>query len=450
MPGPTFYRSFTHRIGQSQKIVSFVNEHNIMGDFIFYWYGPILVVLATDPESAKFVLKESRLEKAGILHAKISRRFKQKFGQDILSSNGELWRKHRLFANPGFSDDSLSYYLPTMIELADKSIATISPAPADQNVFELLSRFTLDVLGKTIFNYDFKRIEGENDKYYRAYKSIIGLPCVSTLLMMMASLPFIEKLPFKSVREFHHSIDVMEGFFLEMIEETKKHPSNNCILSRLIEGVEKDQCLSNVELMSDIWIFFLAGHDTTSIALTWACRCMVEYPVIQEKLYSEIIEKIGTERIPTEKEFNEMVYLNCFIQEVLRLHTPVPSLTSRIATEDIKYKDQLIPKGARVGLLFHHIHTHPLYWDDPQTFNPDRFLPEERKGRNHFMHVPFSTGPRQCIGTNFSLNEQRVFLIRLLQKYRLVRTDESKMWPMESMIQINGDQYNIPLKFIPR
>jgi len=207
--------------------------------------------------------------------------------------------------------------------------------------------------------------------------------------------------------------------------------------------------LKREELLSDLWVLFLAGHETTSTALVWACNCLREYPDIQEKLFREIESKLGLEKVPTEEDLSQLTYLDCFINEVLRLHPPVTVLGTREAVEDVPYKDQIIPKGARVGILFQALHTNPEYWEDPDRFDPDRFLPEKKKGRNHFIHIPFSSGLRQCIGTSFSLVEQRLFLSRLLQKYRVIDPVKNNAFPMNHFILL-GKNNQINVRFAKR
>lgn len=180
-----------------------------------------------------------------------------------------------------------------------------------------------------------------------------------------------------------------------------------------------------------------------------ALNCLRAYPEIQDKIYQEIVQKVGTDKIPTESDLKQLTYLDCFIQEVLRLHTPVPVLETRIASEDIPYKNMIIPKGTRLGIFFQVLHTNPEIWKEPFEFKPERFLPENKKGRDHFVHVPFSAGLRQCMGMNFSLIEQRLFLTRLLQKYEVVGPEKKKVFGIDQIAPMGRD-YSVPVRLIKR
>jgi len=149
------------------------------------------------------------------------------------------------------------------------------------------------------------------------------------------------------------------------------------------------------------------------------------------------------DRTPTELDFEKLVYLDKFINEVLRLRSPASLVISRKANEDIKYKDITIPKGTLVGIYYQMIHSNPLYWDEPEKFNPDRFSRENRKGRNPFVYIPFSAGPRECIGTNFSLSEQRLFITRMLQRYRVVDPVDHQPFPEKNYFAFGLPERNI-------
>jgi len=279
------------------------------------------------------------------------------------------------------------------------------------------SRLTLDLLGNSIFHYDFGRLDGKINSYYNSYQNILSLQ--SRIFGLLESIfPVLDNLPIPHAKSVHDSVDNMKSLFLQMIDERKSGKKFGDILEKLLEATGSE--LSPTELFSNLWIFFVAGHETTATALAWACTCLSAYPAIQERIFQEIIEKVGPESLPTLENLNKLEYLDCFINEVLRLHNPVQILPTRVAIEDVSYNKQLIPKGSLVAIGIDVIHKNPNYWPDPEKFDPDRFLPENKKGRNHYAYLPFSLGPRQCIGNIFSLIEQRLFLVCLLQKFRVL------------------------------
>jgi cytochrome P450 len=381
-------------------------------------------VVAVDPEAIKFVLKEPSIIKVpGNLFA--SPKQISYFGKSMIAYNGDDWRRAHNIVSSGFTSQALSGYIPTFLELSNKALKMI-PADTDFETGDFLSRFTIDVLGLTIFNHDYRRMEGKtDDRYYGAYQAIF---ITNPWKRMILAYPWAEKLPFQFVREHYQSLEILKEFFKEMIKEQREKGANDSVLSKLLQASGNQEILSDQEILSNIWLFFLAGHETTARAILWELHYLRLYPDIQEKVYEEIHREIG-DREPQESDLGKLVYLDIFINEVLRIRSPAPIIRGRMATKDIAYKNMIIPKGATVSLYFHINHTNPDFWEDPLKFDPERFNAENKKGRHHFLYVPFGAGLRQCIGNNFSLIEQRIFLIRLLQKYRVVNPKEHK--PLE-------------------
>jgi len=431
MPGASWYESFTYfRQDNPKATVDFVRDRKLYKDFFLAWLGFKFTVVAVDPEAVKFVLKEpSFIKVPGNLFA--SPKQLDYFGKSMITYNGDDWRRTHNIVSSGFTSQALSGYIPTFLELSNKALGMI-PADVDFEIGDFLSRFTIDVLGLTIFNHNYRRMEGKNDRYYGAYRAVF---ITNPWKRMLLAYPWAEKLPFKFVKDHYQSLEILKEFFLEMIKEQKEKGANDSVLSKLLQASGTNQeFLTEQEILSNIWLFFLAGHETTARALVSELQYLRLYPDIQEKVYEEIHRVIGADREPKESDLEKLVYLDTFINEVLRIRSPATIIRGRMATKDVAYKNMIIPKGSIVSLYFHINHTNPDIWEDPLKFDPERFNAENKKGRHHFMYVPFGAGLRQCIGNNFSLIEQRIFLIRLLQKYRVVNPKEMKPLPEDSMM----------------
>jgi len=211
--------------------------------------------------------------------------------------------------------------------------------------------------------------------------------------------------------------------------------SENSEKEEKIPGGVKNPHLTSKELYANLFIFFLAGHDTTAAALSWGVGYLAKYPEEQQKLYDQIYSVLG-DKPPTIEDLDKFPYLDQFIFEILRMHPPVGDLTTRKANSDITYnppdggKTVIIPKGSIVGIDINTIHHSPKYWEEPYKFNPSRFDPAKKK-KHKFQFLPFSLGPRECIGTKFSLIEQHLFLIRLLQLFK-VELPENEPFSMKT------------------
>jgi len=410
----------------STELTKLVDEEKIKDGFIHFWAGPNFGMAAIHPDAAKFVLKSSDDFPKQFISPQY---FREKFGYNLVSVNGDVWRRHRNYVNSGFNSKAYNEYYPTFSLMVEK---TLSKMEADAKIGDVemrnwFSKFTLDLLGNSIFHHDFGRLEDKSTYAYDSYTQLLLLRQGNFYGRLLTLFPWLDYLPIPPTNRFHSAVDNIISLFHQIIKERQSGQKYGDILDNLLNSqTEKTGGLSQTELISNLWIFFLAGHETTSSALTSECICLAKYPDIQEKIYQEIQNTIGN-GTPSLDDLSKLSYLDNFIHEVMRLHPPVSFLPTRKASRDVQYNDQVIPKDTFVGLFISSIHKHPDFWPNPENFDPDRFLPENKKGRHHYAYLPFSLGPRQCIGNIFSLIEQRLFLTRLLQKFRVLPPKNSPL-----------------------
>eukprot|EP01125_Pyxidicula_operculata_P022972 TRINITY_DN9724_c0_g1_i1.p1 TRINITY_DN9724_c0_g1~~TRINITY_DN9724_c0_g1_i1.p1 ORF type:complete len:357 (+),score=57.59 TRINITY_DN9724_c0_g1_i1:507-1577(+) len=294
------------------------------------------------------------------------------------------------------------------------------------NMKSYLSQITLDILGLSVFGYDFGGLEGKFDEVYGHYSKFIYLNHNPLPRMF----PWLEYTPYAPIKAQRSSLAKLFKFFNEVIKKTIEDPSNNTLLSHMImsvdvgENSDEQQKLSQDELYANMFVLFLAGHETTTDALGWALLRLAHHPDIQENIYEEISEKVGVNQL-TFEILGELKQLKLFINEVLRLHSPASLLPFRRTTRDLNYKGVTIPKGHIVTLNQHAIHRNPKYWDDPDRFDPSRF---EKKDviKHRAAYQPFSVGIRECIGKQFSLMEQRLVLAELIRRYKISAPDSGQ------------------------
>jgi len=230
-----------------------------------------------------------------------------------------------------------------------------------------------------------------------------------------------ENLPFGPVAQLNKEVSIMKEFLNKLIDERKAQKGKKDILASFIQASEAaDQGLTHQEIVSNTFILFLAGHETTATALMYLLYELSIHQDIQDKLYQEIVDVIGEKKEADFEHMDKLPYLDMVISENLRVHPPATLLITRKATQDLKYKDKVIPKECLIGVDIHAIHHNPDVHKNPEEFIPERFTPENKKAMDRFAYLPFSLGPRQCIGNNFSLMEQHLFIIEFLQKFTVL------------------------------
>jgi len=187
----------------------------------------------------------------------------------------------------------------------------------------------------------------------------------------------------------------------------------------------------------NISIFFTAGHETTSIALTYAIGLLATYPDVQQKLRNEVNTVVPDEL--TYESLKDLNYLDSFIKEVLRYHPPVTYIRSRRADRDLVIGDYFVPAGTNIHQDLYSMNHDPEIWGDPDIFRPERFSNEKLTKEQRASFIPFSTGPRFCIGMSFSLEEQKVFLATLVKRFRSI-----SMAPGSAIRESNKSFLNAP------
>ncbi|KAJ8659175.1 hypothetical protein O0I10_005214 [Lichtheimia ornata] len=386
----------------------------------------------TRPESAKkFLLKTDIFAKADIGGVRGTTLFgKFLFQRNILMLNGHEWKAQRKVANPAFHR---SMPVELFAKLAQKTINVMDRAESETiNFHQMTERFALDVIGLAGFDFDFHAIEDPKSEWVVRYRDIMEAT-LNPWFVIFYNLDMKYLFLFPGRKRMHRELDIFLGMMDEVIahkrqvlkdQQSKVPESERDLLTLMIEAENSGEgAMTNEELRNNLCLFFLAGHDTTANALAYAVYHLAKNPDMQRKAREEAIKVLGDEPqdvFPTLEQTREFPYINMIIKETLRITPPVAAIVSRETTQDTELEGQFIPKGTKTTVDIYELQHNPTVWKDPETFRPERFEPggeaEELAGSG-MSWIPFSNGQRQCIGMNFSLAEQRVFLPMLLRKY---------------------------------
>ncbi|GAB6028882.1 hypothetical protein CHUAL_004681 [Chamberlinius hualienensis] len=189
-------------------------------------------------------------------------------------------------------------------------------------------------------------------------------------------------------------------------------------LDMLLEMAEENK-LTNDDIREEVDTFMFEGHDTTAAGLAWVLYNIGRFPEVEEKLYEEIRSVLGDEpREITAGDIKNLKYLECVIKESFRLFPPVPFFGRQIK-EDAEICGYKIPAGVTSMVLAYTLHRDSKYFPDPEKFDPERFFPENTVNRHPYAYVPFSAGPRNCIGQKFAMMEEKVLTAKIVQKYKI-------------------------------
>ena len=182
--------------------------------------------------------------------------------------------------------------------------------------------------------------------------------------------------------------------------------------------------MSEPQLLDELNILLVAGHETSANALAWACYLLARHPEAQAQLVAEIERELPGGQPPEYNDLPRLPYALQVVQETLRLYPPAWVL-DRVATEADEFQGQAIAPGTLFSIYLYGLHHHPALWPAPEAFRPERFAPAAAPAPPTYGYLPFGGGPRLCVGNQFALTELQLVVIQLVRRYRLVLTSEA-------------------------
>ncbi|XP_035784723.1 probable cytochrome P450 4ac1 isoform X1 [Anopheles albimanus] len=363
-------------------------------------------------------------------------------GIGLLNSAGSKWQHRRRILTPAFHFNILPSFLLTFQDECRSLVAQLEPA-ADNGqpvaLQPLITKFTLNTICETAMGV--KLDSGTMANEYRSKIEAIG-----TMLLNRLMNPWLyDQLSYKVVglaAKFNKLLRPVHSFTRSIIQQRRELFHQNvrnlgdfseenvytnikqryAMLDTLLAAEAKQQ-IDEEGIREEVDTFMFEGHDTTSAALIFTLLLVALHPEVQERLYEEILHitlgKVDPDRELCQADYNEMKYMDLVLKESLRLYPPVPFI-SRSIIEDTFFGERFIPKGSIVNVHIYDLHRDASVFPDPERFDPDRFLPENVAGRSPYAYVPFSAGPRNCIGQRFAILELKSVLTAILTNFRLL------------------------------
>ncbi|XP_042526563.1 cytochrome P450 4F22 [Dipodomys spectabilis] len=434
-----------------------------MHHVVLVWVGPVLPLLVLiHPDYIKPVLSASAAvaPKDDFFYSFLT----PWLGDGLLLSKGDKWSRHRRMLTPAFHFDILKPYMKIFNQCSDimhakwrRQMGQGSVASFD--MFEHVSLMTLDSLQKCVFTHSSNCQEKMSD-YISAIIELSAL----VVRRQYRLHHYLDCIYYRTAdgRRYRRACDVVHRFTTEVIQErrralrrqgaeawlkAKQGRTLDFIDVLLLAKDEDGKELSDEDIRAEADTFMFEGHDTTSSGLSWVLFNLAKYPEYQEKCREEI-QEVMKGRDLEELEWDDLTQLpftTMCIKESLRQFPPV-TLVSRRCTEDIKLPDgRVIPKGVICLISIYGTHHNPTVWPDSKVYNPFRFDPDQPQPRSPLAYVPFSAGPRNCIGQSFAMAEMRVVVALTLLRFRLSvdRTHKVRRKPELILRTENGIWLNV-------
>ncbi|EIQ3321462.1 cytochrome P450 [Campylobacter jejuni] len=372
----------------------------------------LYVINDTKEVKRMMVDKVREFPKSAFLHELLS----PLLGESIFTTNGEVWKKQRELLRPSFEMTRINKVFNLMSEAVADMMDRFGKYPnhAVIEVDEAMTFITADVIFRAIMSS--KLDEGKGKKILNAFVTFQE-QSVHTAMRRMFRFPKWLSYVLGD-RKRAKAGDVIRQVLSDIIKPRYDMADNaefEDILGSLLLVVDADtnKRFSFEEILDQVAMLFLAGHETTASSLTWTLYLLSLYPKEQEKAYEEITQVLqgGVVEISHLRQFK---YLTNIFKESLRLYPPV-GFFAREAKKDTQVRDKLIKKGSGVVIAPWLIHRHEEFWTNPHGFNPSRFEGEYKKD----AYLPFGVGERICIGQGFAMQEAILILANILKTYKL-------------------------------
>jgi cytochrome P450 len=387
----------------------FTNLARTYGDIAYVRTAGEDVFLVNDPRLVRDILvtHQHKFKKGRGLD-----RAKRLLGQGLLTSEGAVHVRQRRLMQPAFHRERIAGYGAAMTEYAARARDGWTDGSTIDASQEMM-RLTLAIVGKTLFDADVESHARE-----------VGLALTAVMeSFWMAMLPFVdvlERLPIPSLRRSRAARARLDSVIYTMIAERRRSPGDRGdLLSMLLmaQDEEDPHGMTDQQVRDEAMTIFLAGHETTSNALTWMWYLLGQSPDVEQKLHEEVDRVLGG-RLPDVADIPLLPYVERVVTETMRLYPPA-WLIGRRALEDYPLETYLLPKGSIVIVSPYLIHRDPRHYRDPDRFDPDRWTPEFRASLPQFAYFPFGGGARRCIGDSFASMELVLLASTIAQRWRL-------------------------------
>jgi cytochrome P450 len=388
-----------------------------------------MTAVVTDPHAIRRVLSENagNYRKDWLQRRVLS----PGLGEGLLTVDGEAWRVQRRTLAPLFTPKTVAGFTAMMLEASEALVARWQRQRPGRtiDVHAEMGRATLDILGRTIFSDGVGEKPREFMRVLSDYLQSIGSLDPVDLFDLPSFVPRLNHLKNRAALAFFK--EAVEAIIEKRRARLDAEPQSvsRDLLTLLLEAAdpETQNHLSQDEVYANVLTFIGAGHETTANALTWSLYLLSLAPEWREKLAIEADAAFSGSR---ETLVEQLVQTRAVIEEAMRLYPPVASLT-REAVDADDLCGRRIRKGTLVMMPPWLLHRHRLLWDNPDHFDPRRFLPGAREKIDRFAYLPFGAGPRICIGATFALQEACILLAAIMRHFRLDHVESHEIVPVQ-------------------
>ncbi|HJQ34581.1 MAG TPA: cytochrome P450 [Pyrinomonadaceae bacterium] len=338
--------------------------------------------------------------------------FRRIAGNGLVSSEGDFWRRQRRLAQPAFHRDRVEAYARTMVGFAEGMLDAWGEGRV-LDAHEEMLLLTQRVVAQTLFSTD---VADDSGEIAEALGRIVRPFGSQTTLKWILD----NRLPTPGHLRFNRDVRRIDRFVYRLIEERRASGvDTGDLLSMLLRAQDEDGSqMTDQQLRDELMTIFLAGHETTAVALTWAWVLLAQNPEAEAALHAELDEVLAGGRAPSLADLPRLRYADWVVREAMRLYPPAWA-TGREAVRECEVGGFRVQKGTQVIAYQWVVQRDPRWFKDPLAFRPERWGEEEISRIPRYAYFPFGGGPRLCIGNYFATMEAVLVLATIARRFRL-------------------------------
>jgi cytochrome P450 len=347
------------------------------------------------------------------------------FGKGLLTNDGDSWLQQRHLIQPAFHRDRIESYGDTMVAYTERMMAAWHDGEV-RDIHRDMMRLALEIVAKVLFNVE---VTADTDRIAGALNTFMELGSRGRMLLP----PILRLLPTADNFRYRRAARQLDDIVYGLIHRRRLDVE---IADDLLSGLLQAQAIgrramSDEQLRDEVMTLLLAGHETTAVSLSWTWYLLAQYPEVEKKLWSEL-RAVLNGRSPRVQDLSRLPYTERVVKEAMRLYPPAWAIV-RNSLKDSDLGGYRVPAGATVMMSQWVMHRDPRYYDQPEQFNPDRWLEGRAKGASKFTYFPFGGGPRTCIGASFATMEGVLVLAAIAQSYQVRVVPDCPVEPLPTI-----------------
>ncbi|XP_053660636.1 cytochrome P450 4d2-like [Anopheles marshallii] len=452
-----------------EDIIDFVSElRNKYGNLFRVWIGNRLALFCTNVKYNETVLSSQKQ----IRKSELYKFLVPWLGDGLLLSTGQKWFNKRKILTPAFHFKILDQFIEVFHKqsciLADRLRPEANGSLV--NIYPYVTLAALDIICETAMGTSINAQTDADSAYVKAITEL-SLVLTGRFVKVWQRVDFLFNLSADKGRQ-DRIIKVLHDFTTKIIQSRRKELMEQgggviggtvededmadigtkrrmAFLDVLLQATIDGRPLTDKEIQEEVDTFMFEGHDTTTIAISFTLLLLARHPEVQEKAYQEIVDIAGTDpyKPVSHRNLQDMKYLEMVIKESLRLYPPVPIIARRF-TENVELGDKIVPEGSNFNIGIMHMHRDPTLFPDPERFDPERFAPDRTMEQSSpYAYVPFSAGPRNCIGQKFAMLELKSTVSKVIRNFKLTSAGPEPKLTMQLTLKPRDGLY---IGFVPR